>query len=116
MTAACGLVPIERIERAILLVRGHTVMLDADLAVLYGAETKALNRAVKRHGDRFSGQLHAPSHGGLGRSIKAPAGASSANGGTTLRCQFGTLEARGGRHYRGGLVRPFHPRFVRLAP
>src|SRR5438876_12292149 len=43
----------ERTDRAILLLRGHTVMLDADLAQLYGVETKALNRAVKRNLDRF---------------------------------------------------------------
>ena len=45
--------PVERIERSILLIRGHKVMLDADLAKLYGVETKALNRAVKRNLNRF---------------------------------------------------------------
>jgi hypothetical protein len=48
-----GLVPVERIEQAILLVRGHKVMLDADLALLYGVETKALVQAVKRNLARF---------------------------------------------------------------
>src|SRR5439155_10979446 len=38
----------ERIERSILLIRGHRVMLDADLAELYGVETRALIQAVKR--------------------------------------------------------------------
>jgi hypothetical protein len=37
------LLPIERIERLILLIRGQKVMLDADLAELYGVDTKALN-------------------------------------------------------------------------
>jgi ORF6N domain len=46
-------VPAERIERAILLIRGHKVMLDADLADLYGVETKALNQAVRRNRERF---------------------------------------------------------------
>jgi len=46
-------VPLRRIEQAILLVRGQRVMLDADLAALYGVETKALVRAVKRNADRF---------------------------------------------------------------
>jgi hypothetical protein len=41
------------IERRIYLIRGHKVMLDADLAELYEVETKALNRAVKRNADRF---------------------------------------------------------------
>jgi hypothetical protein len=49
-----SLLPVERIERAILLVlRGHRVLLDADLAVLYGVETKALNRAAKPNLERF---------------------------------------------------------------
>jgi len=47
------LIPAERIERAILLVRGEKVMLDSDLAVLYGVETKVLNQAVKRNALRF---------------------------------------------------------------
>ncbi|MBZ5563479.1 MAG: ORF6N domain-containing protein [Acidobacteriia bacterium] len=45
--------PPERIERAILLIRGRRVMLDADLAELYRVPTKALNQAVKRNPDRF---------------------------------------------------------------
>jgi len=48
-----ALVPPERIERSILLIRGHKVMLDRDLASLYGVSTKVLNQAVKRHKDRF---------------------------------------------------------------
>ncbi len=46
-------IPIERITRAILLIRGHKVMLDTDLAELYDVETKALNQAVKRNRGRF---------------------------------------------------------------
>jgi hypothetical protein len=41
------------IERSILTIRGERVMLDADLAALYGVETKALNQAVRRNLDRF---------------------------------------------------------------
>ena len=47
------LVPIERIERSILLIRGQKVMIARDLAYLYGVTTKVLNQAVKRHKDRF---------------------------------------------------------------
>jgi hypothetical protein len=46
-------IPIERIEKAILLVRGQKVMLDRDLASLYGVETRALNQAVNRNIKRF---------------------------------------------------------------
>jgi hypothetical protein len=44
---------MERIERAIFLIRGQKVMLDADLAELYGVLTKVLNQAVKRNKERF---------------------------------------------------------------
>jgi hypothetical protein len=44
---------MERIERAILLFRGHKVMLDVDLAVLYGVKTKVLNQGVSRNIRRF---------------------------------------------------------------
>ena len=48
-----NLIPAERIEKAIYLIRGEKVMLDRDLADLYGVETKMLNRAVKRNLARF---------------------------------------------------------------
>jgi hypothetical protein len=48
-----NLVRVERIERAIFMLRGHKVMLDADLAALYGVKTKALNQAVSRNTGRF---------------------------------------------------------------
>ncbi|OFW51958.1 MAG: DNA-binding protein [Acidobacteria bacterium RIFCSPLOWO2_12_FULL_68_19] len=48
-----ALIPVERIERAILLFRGHRVMLDEELASLYGVQTKALVQAVKRNIARF---------------------------------------------------------------
>jgi hypothetical protein len=43
------LVPMERIEKAIYLLRGQKVMLDRDLAELYGVETRVLNQAVRRN-------------------------------------------------------------------
>jgi hypothetical protein len=48
-----ALIPAERIEQAILLIRGQKVMLDADLAKLYGVSTKRLNEQVKRNRGRF---------------------------------------------------------------
>ena len=47
------LIPQERIERAILLIRGQKVMLDRDLAALYGVQTRVLNQAVRRNLNRF---------------------------------------------------------------
>jgi hypothetical protein len=46
-------ISVERIEKAILLVRGQKIMLDRDLAVLYGVETRVLNQAVSRNIKRF---------------------------------------------------------------
>ncbi|NQT10990.1 MAG: ORF6N domain-containing protein, partial [Desulfobacteraceae bacterium] len=46
-------ISIELIEQAIFLIRGQKVLVDADLAQLYGVETKILNKAVKRNLDRF---------------------------------------------------------------
>src|SRR3989337_3723225 len=48
-----AIVPIEVIEKKIYLIRGHKVMLDTDLAILYGVTTKRLNEQVKRNHDRF---------------------------------------------------------------
>ncbi len=45
--------PVERIERAIRLIRGEKVILDSDLAALYGVATRVLVQAVKRHIERF---------------------------------------------------------------
>jgi phage regulator Rha-like protein len=79
-----SLIPLERIERSILLIRGQKVMLDADLAALYGVETKQLVRAVKRNifrfPDDFMFQL-------------------SKDESKNLRCHFGTSSQRGGRRY-----------------
>ena len=47
------LIPTERIEKCILLLRGQKVILDKDLAALYGVSTKNLNKAVSRNLDRF---------------------------------------------------------------
>jgi len=46
-------VPAELIEKAILLIRGKKVMLDRDLAKLYGVETRILNQAVQRDIERL---------------------------------------------------------------
>jgi hypothetical protein len=46
-------IPIDRIEKAILVIRGHKVMLDSDLAELYGVKTKVLKQAVRRNIERF---------------------------------------------------------------
>ena len=53
MANAEALISAERITRVILVLRGHRVLLDAELAALYGVTTKVFNQAVKRNLDRF---------------------------------------------------------------
>ncbi|MFQ5927279.1 MAG: ORF6N domain-containing protein [Terriglobia bacterium] len=53
MMPKASIIPVERIERAILLIRDHKVLLDAELAALYGVETRVLVQSVKRNMDRF---------------------------------------------------------------
>jgi hypothetical protein len=47
------IIPVERIARSIFYLRGQKVMLDFDLASLYGVAAKVLNQAVKRNRERF---------------------------------------------------------------
>jgi hypothetical protein len=79
-----AVVSVSRIERKILMVRGQKVMLDADLAELYGVTTKALNQAVRRNlvrfPDDFMFQL-------------------STEETEALRSQIVTSNSRGGRRY-----------------
>jgi len=53
MEKSNSLVPVEYIENVILLVRGEKVIIDADLAKLYGVTTKRLNEQVRRNRERF---------------------------------------------------------------
>jgi hypothetical protein len=53
MTKDASLIPAERIERTILLIRGHKVMLDSDLAELYGVEARSLLQSFRRNIQRF---------------------------------------------------------------
>src|SRR5262245_17432460 len=53
MLANATIVPLERIEGLIYLIRGQKVMLDRDFTTLYGVETRVLNQSVRRNGDRF---------------------------------------------------------------
>ena len=46
-------IPVERIDTRILAIRGHKMMIDADLAELYGVTTKRLNQQVRRNSERF---------------------------------------------------------------
>jgi hypothetical protein len=47
------LVPLEHVERVILVLRSHRVILDGDLAAMYGVQPKVLNQSVKRNRERF---------------------------------------------------------------
>jgi hypothetical protein len=78
-------IPAERIEKAIFLIRGHKVMLDADLAELYGVTTKRLNEQVRRNLSRFPADFMFQLDG---------------QEASALRSQIATSkEGRGGRRY-----------------
>ena len=77
-------IPIERVGNRILSIRGHRVMLDADLAELYGVPTKRLNEAVRRNAARFPEDFMFQ---------------LTADEAETLRSQFATSNGRGGRRY-----------------
>jgi hypothetical protein len=51
--AASAIVPAERIQQCLYVIRGQKVLLDEDLARLYGVQTRVLNQAVSRNADRF---------------------------------------------------------------
>jgi hypothetical protein len=51
--SATDIIPVRRIVQSILVLRGQKVMLDYDLATLYGVEARVLNQAVKRNASRF---------------------------------------------------------------
>jgi len=53
MTKPTNLIPVDRIQKSILIIRGQKVILDSDLAALYGVTTGNLNKAVKRNAERF---------------------------------------------------------------
>lgn len=55
--------PADAIARRIHMLRGDRVMLDEDLAVLYGAPTKRLNEAVRRNSPRFPDDFMFQAHG-----------------------------------------------------
>src|ERR1700692_1461735 len=84
----------ESVEQRILSIRGQKVMIDSDLAELYGVETRILNQAVKRNIERFPldfmFQLTAEESEGLNEYL----------GSTALRSQFViSKQGRGGRRY-----------------
>ena len=57
MSAKAAQLAVEQLEQTIHLIRGHKVLLDRDLAALYGVPTKTFNRAVRRNIDRFPGDF-----------------------------------------------------------
>jgi hypothetical protein len=80
-----SVVPTSRIERAIVVVRGQRVILDASLAKLYEVDTKTLVRAVKRNAARFPADFMLQVSNGEFNN---------------LRYQIGTSSSWGGRRYR----------------
>ena len=93
----------ENLAQLVFLIRGEKVILDADLAMLYGVETGALNRAVKRNIDRFPDdfmfQLGSEDSENLKCQIGIPSSpsASASKKRETMRSQIVTAGLHGGR-------------------
>lgn len=75
-----GIIPAARIAQSICLLRGQKVMLDFDLAALYGVPTGHLNRAVKRNGSRFPVDFMFQLGAEEARNLKCQIGISSWGG------------------------------------
>ena len=91
----------ENLAPFVYAVRGEKVMLDADLAMLYGVETGALNRAVKRNIKRFPADFMFRVTGKEWENLRCQIGISSspdiAPAGRAMRSQFVTASSHGGR-------------------
>jgi phage regulator Rha-like protein len=89
----------DQLGRLIYEIRGERVMLDSDLAAIYGVETKALNRAVKRNADRFPKDFMFQISSLESKDLKYQIGTSSSGRESqALRYQFGTLKTGRGQH------------------
>jgi hypothetical protein len=97
MVEACRLVTRERIERRIWVIRGHKVMLDSDLAELYGVETKALNQAVKRNLSRFPADFMFQLTGDEADFLKSQFVTSNGEPAAQPSTRLGRRPGRGGR-------------------
>lgn len=86
----------ERITKAIYLIRDQKVMIDSELAEMYGVETKVLNQAVKRNLDRFPEDFMFQLTSEESENLKSQFATSSDGG--SLRSQFVTLEKGRGKH------------------
>jgi hypothetical protein len=89
----------DQLSRLIYEIRGERVMLDSDLAAIYGVETKALNRAAKRNADRFPKDFMFQISSREWQNLKCQIGTSSSDRESqVLRYRFGTLKTgHGGR-------------------
>ncbi|KAF0246329.1 MAG: hypothetical protein FD180_817 [Planctomycetota bacterium] len=82
MSSATAIISTEKVEHRILEVRGHRVLLDADLARMYSVTTSNLNKAVKRNEDRFPPDFMFRLTGEEARNLIFQSGISSRHGGS----------------------------------
>jgi len=83
-----NLIPIERVENRIYMIRGQKVMLDRDLAELYRVTTFNLNKAVKRNNKRFPSDFMFQLNKQECKNLKFQSGMSSWGGRRTLYYAF----------------------------
>jgi hypothetical protein len=86
------LADVPKLDELIREVRGQKVMLDFDLARVYGVETKSLNRAVKRNADRFPKDFMFQMSSNEWRNLKYQIGTSSSGHGGRRRAPYAFTE------------------------
>lgn len=84
----------ENLAKLVFLIRGEKVLLDADLAMLYGVETGALNRAVKRNIERFPADFMLQLTPGEWEDLKCQIGISSSPVAATKVKNHGAIRAQ----------------------
>lgn len=91
------IIPIKRVAQSIRWIRGQKVLLDSDLAALYGVQTKNLNKAVKRNAERFPKDFMFQLTSDELRSLRFQIGTSMGRGGLRYP-PYAFAEQRVGKH------------------
>lgn len=94
-TAPASLLPLELVTHRIVVLRGQRVIVDADLAALYGVQTKRFNEAVKRNAEKFPGDFMFQLTAKEFEALRSQFATSNEDGTQTTQ----TATGRGGRRY-----------------
>ena len=97
-TTSGAIIPVDQVQARILIIRGQRVIMDSDLAKLYGVPTKRLNQQVSRNTDRFPDDFVFQLTADEAATLRLQSATSNPK--SALRSQSATSNARGGRRYK----------------